>query len=77
MEDLVGGASGDVGSAPGTTNTMDDLMGIFGSNPGASTSAAPDAGDLMNGFGGLSMDGGTQQAPSGQKKTNVDILGLF
>jgi hypothetical protein len=56
---------------------MDDLMGIFGGDPGASASAAPDAGDLMNGFGGLSMDGGSQQASSGQKKTNVDILGLF
>jgi len=78
MEDLVGGGpSGGVGGAPGATNTMDDLMGIFGGDPGASASAAPDADDLMNGFGGLSMDGGSQQASSGQKKTNVDILGLF
>lgn len=70
-------------------NNMDDLMGIFG-NGGAAAPASTSAGgfgqssgadDLMNGFGGLDMGGGSQPPPPGeqigQKKTNDDILGLF
>jgi len=74
MEDLVGGEPSEgTGSAPGATNTMDDLLGLFG-DPGPSASAD---GDLMNGFGGLSVDGGAQQGAAGQKQTNSAILDLF
>jgi AP-1 complex subunit beta-1 len=80
IEDLVGdGPSEDTltGGAPGTTNNMDDLMGIFDNEPGTSTSAVPASSDLMNGFGGLSIESNAQQTPQSQKKTNDDILGLF
>jgi hypothetical protein len=74
MEDLVGGGPSEgMGGAPGSTNAMNDLLGVFG-DPGPSTSAD---GDLINGFGGLSMDGGAQQGAAGQKQTNAAILDLF
>lgn len=60
---------------------MDDLMGIFGNGGSGPTSAGPPGGadDLMNGFAGLDMSGGSSQpTSSGQaKKNNEDILGLF
>jgi hypothetical protein len=75
MEDLMGGGPSEAaGGAPSAGNPMDDLMGIFGPAPGASTSAAAES-DLINGFGGLGMDGGQQAA--GQKKSNNAILDLF
>lgn len=54
-----------VSPTTGPSNTMDDLMGLFGGNGGGN-----------NGFEGLSLGGGPQ--PQQQKKsTNEDILGLF
>lgn len=59
------------------TNNMDDLMGIFGSEPEPAANTSATADDLMNGFGGLNI-GGAQAAPAQpQKQTNDDILGLF
>jgi AP-1 complex subunit beta-1 len=61
---------------PGASNTMDDLMGIFGGAPNPATSSGG-INDL-NGFGGLNLSGSSSQQPSqAQKKTNEDILGLF
>jgi AP-1 complex subunit beta-1 len=68
--------------APGPSNTMDDLMGIFGSDSSGTPAAGPSGSrvdDMMNGFGGLDVSGTglppKQQAT--QKKNNEDILGLF
>lgn len=76
----------------GQQGTMDDLMGIFGSNDGPPMAANGGMGglggvdqmggqdDLMNGFAGLDMSGGggqQQPAQPEQKKNNEDILGLF
>jgi AP-1 complex subunit beta-1 len=61
------------------SNTMDDLMGIFG-NDGSGAAALPPgaSADLMNGFGGLDLGGSSAQPPAAsQKKNNEDILGLF
>jgi hypothetical protein len=70
------------------SNTMDDLMGVFGGSSAPPQNAASGGGgleDLMGGFGGLDMNGGTQPPPpqtqlagaGSKKQTNDDILGLF
>jgi hypothetical protein len=64
---------GSVGQGP--SNTMDDLMGIFGAQGIASVPSGND--DSINGFASLNLSGGAQSTPSTQKKTNEDILGLF
>ena len=61
-------------------NNLDDLMGL--SNGMGQSS---DHQDILNGFAGLDMSGGSQPPPpqqqlagqSGGKKTNEDLLGLF
>jgi len=70
------------GVTPQASNNMDDLMGIFGSGPSQPAASSGGADDLMNGFAGLDMSGGSQPQPpqqqaQNQKKTNDDILGLF
>lgn len=58
-----------VSPTTGPSNTMDDLMGLFGGNDGGS-----------NGFEGLNLGGGPQPPPPQQqqkKSTNEDILRLF
>ena len=75
-------AASPVANAPSApANNMDDLMGLFGDSS-ANTQMTND--DIMNGFAGLNIGGGSQppppsQQPSGQgiKKNNEDILGLF
>jgi AP-1 complex subunit beta-1 len=66
------------------SNTMEDLMGVFGNGPSAPLAGASSSGggldDLM---GGLNMNGASQPLPpqqqlQGKKQTtNDDILGLF
>lgn len=61
-------AASPVSPTAGPSNTMDDLMGLFGSNSGG-----------LDGFEGLGLGGGSQPLPPQQQKksTNEDILGLF
>ena len=74
LEDLVSRTDSPAAAASGTSNTMDDLMGIFGGQ----NNAPPGGDDLMNGFGGLDLgSSSSQQATTAPKKTNEDILGLF
>jgi len=70
LEDLVG-ANQSGGAPPGSSNAMDDLLGVFGSPPPAAT------GDLMNGFGGLNLGATANHETTASKRTNEDILGLF
>jgi AP-1 complex subunit beta-1 len=73
------------GSSAQPSNTMDDLMGVFGNGSSAPAAGASSGGgldDLMGGFGGLDLNGSSQsplpqQQLKGQPKTNDDILGLF
>lgn len=67
-----------------TSNTMDDLLGVFGdSGPAQPSSSGANSGgndDLMNGFAGLDLSANApaQTAPDGQtKKSNDDIMSLF
>jgi AP-1 complex subunit beta-1 len=65
------------GTAP--ASSMDDMMGLFGSNGMQSQSQAN---DLMNGFAGLDLGGASQPPPpqaqlQDSKKTNEDLLSLF
>jgi len=70
-------------AAGAPASSMDDMMGLFDSNPAPQQQGAN---DLMNGFSGLDL-GGTSQAPSahaqlqpqqgGGKATNEDLLGMF
>jgi len=76
LEDLVGTARTD-SPATGASNTMDDLMGIFGSPPEASVNPSGGNDDLMNGFGGLNLGESNAQSSVEQKRTNEDIMGLF
>lgn len=56
---------------------MNDMMGLFDMDAGQN--------DMMNGFAGLNMAGGSQPPPPQQqlhggessKKTNEDLLGMF
>lgn len=67
-------------AVPSSGNGMDDLMGIFGADPGLSVPTSSPGGnqDLMNGFAGLDLNGsGSQLQSSASKQTNEDILGLF
>ena len=75
-------AAGPAGGGGG----MDDLMGMFGNSNGAPTApvnGGPSGDDLMNGFAGMSMNGGQPPPPqsqldgSGNQKTKEDLLGLF
>ena len=68
---------------------MNDLMGVFGNggdNGFGSSSSAGFGGaqmDMMNGFAGMDLTGGSQtstqpvQVQTQAKNTNEDILGLF
>jgi hypothetical protein len=81
LEDLMGDDTRVPTSAPiaqSGGNAMEDLMGMFGSDT-AVPSVPPGAdGDLMNGFGGLDLNGSGSQAQSADsRRTNQDILGLF
>jgi len=77
LANLVGDTATTGSRATGPSNTMDDLMGIFGGPPNTSTAASGGTDDLMNGFGGLDLSGSNQQQPAEQKRTNEDIMGLF
>jgi AP-1 complex subunit beta-1 len=62
-------------------SSMDDMMGLFDTTSGSSSTAQT---DLINGFGGLDLSGGQQPPPpqtqlggGEQKKTNDDLLGMF
>jgi AP-1 complex subunit beta-1 len=62
IEDLMSGGSASQAAAsagPSGGNNMDDLMGIFGGSGGAAQVATP-TDDLLNGFGGLSMESAPQ-----------------
>jgi len=70
----------------GVSNTMDDLMGVFGGDSNGPPAAAAPSNDLINGFASLDMGAGNQPPPPGEqlesqkgavKKTNEDLLGLF
>jgi len=80
-------ASPNVQGGAGGQSSLDDMMGLFDTN---GSSSAPVTGmnamqdDLMNGFAGLDMSGGTSQPPPPQtqlgaqkKATNEDLLGMF
>lgn len=71
------------------TNSLDDIMGIFG-NDNAVTSSAPSFGgmsdsDIMNGFAGMDLSGQSSPPPTktqtvtsnSVKKGNEDLLSLF
>jgi len=73
LDDLVSNGQTESGGQ-GPSNTMDDLMGIFGSQDPAPTNGGD---DLMNGFGGLSMEDASKSQNTEAKRTNEDILGLF
>jgi hypothetical protein len=78
LEDLVGRTDSPAVGASGASNTMDDLMGIFGNQNNEPTAPSGGSDDMMNGFGSLALGGSSpQQEPAAQKKTNEDILGLF
>lgn len=67
----VRGASPVSPTATGPTNTMDDLMGLFGnSSPGGNSNGG------LNGFEGLNL-GGSPPPQQQKKNTNEDILSLF
>jgi AP-1 complex subunit beta-1 len=75
LEDLVRDRTDSPAIPPGASNTMDDLMGIFGGAPNTTTTGGVND---LNGFEGLNLSGSSSQQPSQvQKKTNEDILGLF
>jgi len=61
--------------APAASNTVDDLMGIFGNGTSKQTQSGTD--DLMNGFASLDMGMSSQPSVAPQKKNTEDILGLF
>jgi hypothetical protein len=76
-------------NAPPASN-MDDLMGLFGDSSGGGGAAGAGApmsnDDIMNGFAGLDIGGGSQPPPASQQlsgqtqpaqKTNQDLLDLF
>ena len=65
------------GTAP--ASSMDDMMGLFGSN---GMQPQSQANDMMNGFAGLDLGGASQPPPpqtqlQDSKKTNEDLLSLF
>ncbi|KIW03003.1 uncharacterized protein PV09_05661 [Verruconis gallopava] len=78
-------ASPSAGTSAQPSNTMDDLLGVFGNGPSAAQTSTAGAGleDLMGGFASLDMNGASQPPPPQQqlqsksKQTNDDILGLF
>jgi len=61
--------------APAATNTMDDLIGIFGNGTTQQTQSGTD--DLMNGFASLDVGMSSQPSATPQKKNTEDILDLF
>jgi len=78
------------GAAAPATSGLDDMMGLFDTNGrgAAAAAAAPVQDDLMNGFAGLDLVGGSSgstapmqgaghAADGGGKKTNEDLLGMF
>jgi AP-1 complex subunit beta-1 len=73
LDDLVSEGRPNTGG-PGPSNTMDDLMGIFGSQDPAPSNGGD---DLMNGFGGLNVGEASSSQAAASKRTNEDILGLF
>ena len=68
-----------VASPAGPVTSMDDIMGLFGSN---GTQQQSQGNDLINGFSGMDLSG-TSQPPPPQtqlqdgKKTTEDLLGMF
>ncbi|EGE07964.1 AP-1 complex subunit beta-1 [Trichophyton equinum CBS 127.97] len=76
---------------PPSSNNLEDLMGVFGSNPSPSDQGETNSGsgnmggnDLMNGLAGLDLSGSTAspapastQSQGGQKKSNSELLDLF
>ncbi|KAK5115718.1 AP-1 complex subunit beta-1 [Meristemomyces frigidus] len=70
-------------SATSGAGSMGDLMGMFGNSNGNGIASGMSNDDLMNGFAGMSMNGGQPPSPqtqlngSGEKKTKEDLLGLF
>lgn len=72
-----------VGAPSGqTSNTMDDLLGVFGdSGPAQPSSSGTNSGggndDLMNGFAGLDLSGNAAAQNGQAKKSNDDIMSLF
>ncbi|EFE37162.1 uncharacterized protein ARB_04691 [Trichophyton benhamiae CBS 112371] len=76
---------------PPSSNNLEDLMGVFGSNPSPSNQGETNSGsgnmggnDLMNGLAGLDLSGSTtspapasMQSQGGQKKSNSELLDLF
>lgn len=67
-------------AAGAPASSMDDMMGLFDSNP----QPQGGANDLMNGFAGMDLSGSsqppsahTQLQQQGGKKTNEDLLGMF
>lgn len=72
-----------VGTPAGTSNNLDDLLGVFGgsgevgaSSSGQGFAANGGAADITNGFSGLDLSSNGNEA-SRPKKPNEDILSLF
>ncbi|KAM5441829.1 beta-adaptin [Microsporum ferrugineum] len=83
-------ASPTTAGPPPASNNLEDLMGVFGSNPSPANQGEMNSGsgtsgnDLMNGLAGLDLSGSTASPPpastqtqGGQKKTNSELLDLF
>ncbi|KAF8468989.1 adaptin N terminal region-domain-containing protein [Kalaharituber pfeilii] len=73
LDTLSGGTPARVSSplSPTSGNNLDDLLGVFDSQP-----VAPGNG-LVGGFEGLNLGVPQPQPPQQQKRTNEDILSLF
>lgn len=73
------GAFGGTSSGGGN---LDDLMGMFGNNAPAPSASSALEQDMMNGFAGLDIMGGSSTAghsggEAGRKKASEDILDLI
>ena len=85
LEGLAGTPQRVASPTPASGGGMDDLMGMFGNSNGMSSGGMNGgaSNDLMNGFGGLDLNGSqppppqTQMDGGGDKKTKEDLLGLF
>lgn len=81
IDTSVGGSAGGLGSplSPGAPagghNNLDDLLGVFDSQPVASPTSNDNG--LLGGFESLNFGGSPPQPQQQQKRSNEDILGLF